>query len=175
MSSKKRWVLRIFLALVSVALAASVVALLIVQSAWFHNQVRLRIVREIQDATGGRVEVAAFSFDWRELRAELRGLTVRGLEPPGEPPLFRCESVAVGIRIVSAFRKKVDLALLVVRAPEVNVTVDAEGRTNVPRPKVARRSAKNPVELLKPFEHGGTPRSSRSWPPGPLLCNAKLL
>ncbi|MGA2740294.1 MAG: hypothetical protein ABSG65_22990, partial [Bryobacteraceae bacterium] len=43
--------------------------ILIVQTNWFRNMVREKIVTAVADATGGKVEVASFSFDWRHLRA----------------------------------------------------------------------------------------------------------
>ena len=52
------------------------------------------------------------------------------------------------MKIVSAFRRKVDIALLEIRAPEVTVTVDAAGRTNVPAPRGTRQGSRKPMEQI---------------------------
>jgi translocation and assembly module TamB len=121
--------------------ALGVVALLVsgvivVRSPWFREQVRRRIVREVETATGGRVEAGAFTFDWIRLRAEVRGLVVHGTEAAGKPPLFRASSVAVGLMVVSLLRRKFDIAYLDVAEPRVYLILYPDGRSNVPEPKV---------------------------------------
>ena len=91
----ERFALRIAAGIALAGVVAVVLCVVIVQSPWFHDGVRARILREIESATGGRAEIASFSLQWREMRAEVRGLVVHGLEGAGEPPLVRAESVAV--------------------------------------------------------------------------------
>ncbi len=122
-----------------------IAAALLVRSQWFAGHLRERIIREAERATGGRVDLGGFSFHWRALRAEARSLVIHGAEGPGEPPFFRARSVAVGLRIVSVFRRDVDLDLLELEAPELYIAVYPDGRTNVPRPRLPRRGP-NPVE-----------------------------
>ena len=118
------------------ASALLVAGVMVVRSPWFREQVRRRIVREVETATGGRAEAGAFTFDWRRLRAEVKGLVVHGTEAAGEPPLFRASSVAVGLKIVSLLRRKFDIAYLDVVEPRVYLILYPDGRTNVPEPKV---------------------------------------
>ena len=148
MSRRGRFALKMAAGFTLAAVVAAVLFVLVLQSPWFHDAVRARILREIEKATGGRAEIASFFLQWRDMRAEVRGLVVHGLETAGEPPLMRAESVGVGLKIVSAFRRKVDIALLEIRAPEVNVTVDAAGRTNIPAPRVARQGSRQAIEQL---------------------------
>jgi translocation and assembly module TamB len=115
--------------LLALALAGGV---LVLRSDWFRRQVHARILREVETATGGRVELGAFEFNWKARHARLWDLTVHGLEKPEEAPLFRAKSVTLGIKIISAWRRDVDLASLDVEQPEVNITVGPDGRTNLP-------------------------------------------
>lgn len=110
-------------------------SVLIVQSPWFHSKVRDGIVAEIERATGARVEAAAFHFDWHTLRAELDGLVLHGTEPAGKPPLLRAQSVAVGLKVISIFKRDVDIQYLDVHAPQIYLTISPDGSTNLPRPK----------------------------------------
>ena len=117
---------------------AGLAAVLVLQSRWFYQQVRLRVVTTVETATGGRVEVRSFRFDWKRLRAEIAGFVVHGTESAGKPPLFRAASVAVGLRIVSVLKQAVDIQYLEVVSPHVYLIVSPDGRTNVPEPKVER-------------------------------------
>ncbi|MEX2264274.1 MAG: translocation/assembly module TamB domain-containing protein [Bryobacteraceae bacterium] len=124
--------------LAALVLVLAVAAAIVLQTAWFHEQVRKRIVAEVERATGGTVEIGAFRFDWRSLRAEVADFVIRGTEPAGSPPLARIRSIAVGLHIASVLGRQVDIALLEVTEPNVNVILFENGRTNIPEPKVKR-------------------------------------
>jgi translocation and assembly module TamB len=132
----------------ALVVAAVAVGVVVLQSSWFHNKVRERIVREVEKATGGRVELRAFQFDWHTLTAEVRGFTVHGTEGPGEAPLFHAGSIRVGLKIISVLEKKVDLQSVEVRKPRVHVIVYEDGRTNLPKPKVARTGGRGTLETV---------------------------
>src|SRR4051794_11877924 len=106
---RKVW-LSLFGALTLLAIVIVTAGIVTLRSAWFHEQVRLRMVREIEKASGGRTEVGSFSFDWRTMQAEVKNFVLHGKERPGEPVFLRVEKVVVGLKIISAFRRDVDLA-----------------------------------------------------------------
>jgi translocation and assembly module TamB len=133
------------------AVVAALVVLLmvggvaVVRSGWFREKVRLRIISEVERATGGRVEVRGFRFAWERLEAEVDSFVLHGKEPPGEPPLFKARLVRVGLKIVSLLDRDIDIASAVVVEPRVRIVVYEGGGTNLPRPAVAR-GGKSPVE-----------------------------
>jgi translocation and assembly module TamB len=114
-------------------------ALVVMQTSWFRQKVHDRMVSELEKATGGRVEIAAFAFDWRHMKASVRGLTIHGREAAGEDPLLRAESISVGLKVASVWRKQVDIASLAVDKPRVHVIVYGDGSTNVPAPRLRSR------------------------------------
>ena len=116
-------------------LLAGIAAIFVLQSSWFYGRVRQFIVSTVETATGGRVELASFRFDWKQMRAEAHEFVLHGTEPPGKPPLFRAASVVVGIKLVSLLRRDVDIQSLTVSDPRVYLIVGAGGRTNFPEPK----------------------------------------
>jgi translocation and assembly module TamB len=118
----------------------------VLRSAWFYEKVRARIVTEVEKATGGRVELASFRFDWKTLRADVAGFTLHGTEPADKPPLFRASSVIAGLKIVSLFKRDIDVQYVEVNDPRVYLIVYPDGRTNVPEPKV--KGGKNTVEEI---------------------------
>src|SRR4051812_10148364 len=120
---RKRTFWRILLALAGLAVIAGILGGYIVQTAWVFHRVRQAIIDTVEKATGGRVEVASFQFNWKQLRAEVRGFVLHGTEPANKPPLLRAESVAVGLKIVSILRKDIDIQSLTVSDPRVYLVI----------------------------------------------------
>jgi translocation and assembly module TamB len=135
-------------ALAGLLLLAAGGGVLALRSGWFHERVRARLVEVVETATGGRVGIGSFGFDWRQLRAEVRDFTLRGTEPRGKPPLLHADSIAIGVKIVSIFKREADIAYLDVAEPRVYLIVDPEGRTNIPEPRVHRQGGPNTAEAI---------------------------
>jgi translocation and assembly module TamB len=129
----------------AIALTAAA-GLLVVQSRWFHDRVRERIVATVEEATGGRVEIESFGFDWRRMRAEIRGFTIHGKEAKEKPPLVRAAQIAVGLKVVSVLKRDVDIQSLEVTEPRVYLIVNPDGSTNVPEPRV--KGTSNTAETI---------------------------
>ncbi len=119
-----------------------------VQSSWFYNKVRQRIVSVAENATGGGVEIARFSFDWHTLTATVDGFTLHGTEPISGPPLLHVDRLTVGLKIISILKRDVDLALLRIDHPQAFLLVAADGTTNVPNPKNPSKSNKSATETI---------------------------
>ena len=118
-----------------------IAGVIIVQTQWFRNFVRTKIVSAVEDATGGKADIASFDFDWTHLRAQIRGFTLHGLEPAGAAPLFRANLLQVDLKLLSPFKGFVDIAYLLLDTPQANIIVSADGRTNIPSPKVQSPSS----------------------------------
>lgn len=125
----------------AVALASLAAVVWVLRTPWFAGKVRERLIQEAERATGGRVELEEFRFDWKRLTAVVRGFRLHGTEPAGAPPLFQAESIQVGLRIISALERKVDLASLRIEKPAIFILVRPDGSTNVPHPKLPRARA----------------------------------
>jgi len=122
-------------------------AVILLQTDWFKNKVRERIVSVAETATGGRVEIGKFNYNWHNLTAEVALFTLHGKEPREAPPFFRANRIQIGLKIISAVKKQVDISSLVIEKPQTYVTVAPDGSTNVPVPK-APLSKKNLAEQL---------------------------
>jgi translocation and assembly module TamB len=134
---KRAWRIAWKIAAVVAALAVvlAITLLIAVRSAWFANKVHAGMVDAVEKATGGRMEMGAWSFDWRRLRVEVDNLTLHGTEPAGKPPLLHAEKIVVGLKIVSLWTRDVDLESAEVTSPAVYVIVAPDGSTNMPKPK----------------------------------------
>src|SRR5208283_4609410 len=130
------------------AVVCAVAALIVIQTAWFHEKVRLRMVREIEDSTGGRVELGSFDFDWHTITVTVRNLVIHGTEKPEEAPFARADLIRLRLKVISALEKRIDLESVLVERPRVNVIVYADGHTNVPQPKAARKPRRDAIESV---------------------------
>ena len=127
---------------------ASIAGILVLRSSWFYEKVRQRIIATAETATGGRVELGAYRFDWTQLRAEVDQFVLHGTEPADKPPLFRAASMVAGLKIVSLFRQEVDIQSLDVQDPRIYLIVYPDGRTNIPEPKLKKRGERTAMETL---------------------------
>ncbi len=132
--SKRFWHIlpRIAAALAVLLVIAGLAGLVVVQSGWFHEYVRQRIISELASATGGRVEVGRFSFRGPTLTATVAPLILHGREGSDQPPLLRVESVTLGLRVISWNARKIDLASLKLDRPRMRIVIDPDGSNNLP-------------------------------------------
>ncbi len=118
------------------------------QTNWFKNKVRATVIAAMEQASGGTVELGSFHYDWHSLTADFQNVVVHGSEPISAKPLFRAASIRIGFKLVSFFRRKIDIVFLVVDRPQFNLRIAGNGGTNIPSPKLGRRSASQTIEAL---------------------------
>jgi translocation and assembly module TamB len=134
--------------LVAFVLIAAVAAIEIVQTDWFRDYVRQKIVSATEEALGGRVEVGTFTFDWRHMHAEVTNFVIHGTEPAGAPPFFRTARVQVDLQLFTSFKRLVNLSAIGVERPQANVMTLADGSLNIPRPRKQSTSDTTPLETV---------------------------
>jgi translocation and assembly module TamB len=135
--------------LIALCLLAAGVGAIIIQSGWFRDEVRERIISEVERNTGGHVEIGSFRFNWHNLTAEFSPFVLHGTEPLGGRPLFRANSIRVGLKIVSMLRRDVDFRSLTVEKPELAIVVHRDGSTNFPWPMIPPQSEDFVEQVLK--------------------------
>lgn len=135
MSRKLRILRNVVIGLAALAIIVVVIAIAVVQTDWFRNYVKQKIIASTEESTGGRVEVGSFQFDWRHLRAVVNGFVLHGDEPPGVAPLLSVPRLQVDLRLFTSFHHLLDVAYLGVERPQANILVLPDGRTNLPTPK----------------------------------------
>lgn len=135
-------------AAVLLLLAAGGAGIVMLRSQWFVRKVHNTLVAVVETATGGRAEVGAIQFDWRNLRAQVKPFTLHGTEPAAKPPLFQAASIEIGLKIISLARRDVDLQELNVAAPRIYLIVGPDGRTNIPGPKNPHRARRPVMETI---------------------------
>jgi translocation and assembly module TamB len=129
-----------------VALAAGIV---VARTQWFRDYVRQKIVAATAEATGGRVEIGSFAFDWSRLSAVLTNIVIHGNESTGAPPYLSAARVEAHLRLFSNLHHLIDIAYLGIDRPLANILVAADGTSNVPLPKhTAPASNASPLQTI---------------------------
>ncbi len=114
----------------------------------FHDWIRDRVVAQLEDMTGGRVEIG--KLDWQAWRLHIvaDNVTIHGLEAPGQAPYAHVDRIVIGARVLSLLRRQIGLRYLTLEHPVIHLIVYPDGHTNQPRPKAVSSSSTSPVQAL---------------------------
>jgi len=148
MRRRSRRLLIAFGSLFVLVLLLGLAGLITIQTAWFHDLVRGKMIEAIEKATGGKSEIGSYSFDWHTMTARVDGFVLHGTEPAGTPPLFQAQTIVAGLKIISVMEKKIDLLSVDVQQPRIHLIVHEDGSTNIPSPKVRRGPGKDVTETI---------------------------
>ncbi|HEX4773222.1 MAG TPA: translocation/assembly module TamB domain-containing protein [Bryobacteraceae bacterium] len=154
MSKRKKVVIGIVLSLVGLLLIAIIGSLIVVQTAWFSNFVRQKIIASVEESTGGTVDIRSFRFDPWHLTVKIEGFVLHGTEPKTAKPLARIALLEIHLKLFSGIAHSIDLAYAGVQAPEVNVITFPDGSTNFPTPKVKSSSNGNALQTVVDLKIG---------------------
>ncbi len=144
---KRRW-LRLLMVVVVVLCVLIAAGWWYLSSGSFHAWVRARVIADLEQMTGGRVELNSLSWKFPRLEIETRDLTIHGLEPATEIPYAHVDRVLIHARVISWWGRKVRLRSVELDRPVFHLIVNPDGTTNQPTPKVQRKSAQGPVDEL---------------------------
>ncbi|MGH9590418.1 MAG: translocation/assembly module TamB domain-containing protein [Terracidiphilus sp.] len=97
--------------------------------------VRGWLVDQAESLTGGRVEMATFTWRPLHLEADAGGITIHGLEGQSEAPYAEIGEVRVRLSILGFFSPRVLLRDLEISRPALHLIVYADGSTNQPQPR----------------------------------------
>ncbi len=110
-------------------------AVIVVQTRWFADLVRQKVIAAAEDSTGGRAEIGSFEIDLRHLTVRMRNVVLHGTEPQGSDPLLRIRLLELRLKLLTGLKQAIDLRYLGIEQPQLNLIVLPDGRTNIPQPK----------------------------------------
>lgn len=139
----------VFLVLVVLFIGAGIAGYRWASSTGFENTMRRRLVAELENLTGGRVEVATLHWDLLHLQAEATNITIHGLEASNEAPYAHIDRLRVSVAILGLFQwgpsPRIILREAQIDRPQFHLIVYADGTTN--QPLARRRRAKSPSAI----------------------------
>src|ERR1035437_5179545 len=98
-------------------LVLSLMAIAVLRSSRFHRYVLAKMVAEASQATRGWVEIGDFHFRWSGLRVEIYQIVLHGSEANSHALLLQVDHLMVGLKIISLWRRKIDLNEIVIDHP----------------------------------------------------------
>jgi translocation and assembly module TamB len=137
----------------------------------FQTMVRTRLITELENITGGRVELGSIHTAPLRLRVEARGLTVHGKESRDEVPYAHVDRVIASVKIISVLGAEFGFHSLVLDHPVLHLIAYSDGTTNQPTPRLKQVSGKTAIEQLfrlsitrLEVRHGELLWNSQVWP-----------
>ena len=106
------------------------------RSPQFEDLVRRKMIATLEDATGGRVEMASFHWNLSELAFEANDLTIHGIEGPEQLPYVHIDRTLVRVHIISFIERQFSLEQVDLQHVVIHVIVRPDGATNAPEPKI---------------------------------------
>src|SRR6185369_10184753 len=75
----------------------------------FRSWARARFVTQLEDATGGRVEIGDMKWNLSKLEFDLHDITIHGLEGAGEVPYAHADRLLIRVKILSFMHREIGL------------------------------------------------------------------
>ena len=159
---KPRRLRRFFLRHVPLSLAALAILLAVAVAGLFfwasssrgEALMRQRLVAWLEQATGGRVEIATFHWHLLNLEADAGGLVIHGLEAPGEAPYAQVENLRVRLSVLGFLSPRILLREAVVTRPAFHLIVYADGTTNQPHPGKPQKMKNSALDTFFDLQAG---------------------
>ncbi len=128
------------------ATLAAIVAIMIIavatllHSQRFHRYALTAARQTASQALGVPVELQNFELRFSGISPtlDLYGLVVHGAAPFANPPLLQVEHAQIGVRVISLLQRTWYLSDITILHPVVQLHVDADGNTNLPKPKPSK-------------------------------------
>ena len=117
-------------------------------SSAFEQIARNRIIAQLEEATGGRVEIAAFHWKPLNLDAEADDLIIHGHEPSTEDPYVRVARLHANFTIFGLFTPRIHLRQLEISKPAIHLLFNLDGTTNIPQPKRTHSADKTSLDEI---------------------------
>ncbi len=118
----------------------------LMSSARFEGVVRDHLITEIEQATGGKVEIATFHWHLLRLEAEADGLVIHGRELQSEPPLGKFDRLRARVSLLGLWSPSVRLTELDIARPVFHLIIYPDGTTNLPKPSPPRKENERPID-----------------------------
>jgi translocation and assembly module TamB len=140
--------LRGFLTFVLLIILSIVGLFFWLSSSAFEQLARRRLIAQIEEATGGRVELAEFHWKPLSLNAEMDDLIIHGSEAATEDPYVRIDHLHADFTIFGLFTPRIHLRDLDIEKPSIHLLLNLDGSTNIPTPRRTHDADKTSLDEI---------------------------
>ncbi|HEY2860840.1 MAG TPA: translocation/assembly module TamB domain-containing protein [Terracidiphilus sp.] len=126
-------------------IAFGVTIAVLLHSQRFHDYVLAKAQSSASDSLNARVDLQNFSLSFAPLGLDVYGVTIHGAAPYTSTPVLQLQHAHVGIRIVSFLQRKWYLSDVQLDHPTVQVFVDKNGASNIPKPKPSNSNSNTTI------------------------------
>jgi hypothetical protein len=146
------------------------------QTAAFHRFILARVMQKVETLTGARVQIGAFAFRWRGLRVDFYNVVLRGTEQVSERPLLATDHLAISMKILSAWKKQIDLSEIILDRPIASLEIIYPlRRLELEKPKKEATSSIWPFSISSSVpERFITTIDKCPFPPTCMICIPKV-
>ena len=127
----KKHILRALLALGILILVLATGVSIVVHTEAFNRFVARKIAQKTEESTGAQLSVGKMLIHWGRLQVDFYNLTLRA-PAKNEAPLLSCGHLGVRLKILSPWKRRIDLQAIILDHPILRIQVDSNGRTNLP-------------------------------------------
>ncbi len=110
---------------------------LITYSQWYGNQVRTRLIAQLEQASGGIVSIEKIQIGENRLAFHLYNLEIKSEQAPTMPPIVAIPEAELQFRLLSMLRWRVSLEMLNIHEPHLQVLIGEDGTSNIPVPALS--------------------------------------
>ena len=125
---------RITLAMIGMLTVLAAAAIAVMSTAWFRRTLERRLIVELEEVTGGRVDVQEFRFHPLALQAVFQGLVLHGSEPSTAPALFSAQTIVLRLSPSELLHREIRIRSLDWDGAELHLKTNPDGSTNLPGP-----------------------------------------
>lgn len=139
MKKRKKILLITAASLVGLLFVVVVAALITLQTSWFANYAKGKLVAIIDDSTGGSSQIGSLQIDLRHLTVRVKNFVLHGKEPRNAEPLLQVSQLEIRVKLLSSLSNVLDLQYLGIDSPRLHI-ITMPGGTNIPEPKTTSPS-----------------------------------
>jgi translocation and assembly module TamB len=129
--------------LVALLLIVGVSVAVLLNSSQFHNYVISKVQSIATDKLNAQVQLQNYTLHFAPLSLDVYGVVIHGANPYFDPPVLQLQHAELGIGITSFLHKQWYVESVRVDHPVVQVLIDKNGNSNLPKPKSSNSSNSN--------------------------------
>ena len=127
----KKHILRTLFALAILVLVLVTGAYIVIHTEAFNRFLAGKIAQKTEESTGARLSIGKMLIHWGRLQVDFYDLILRA-PAKNEASLLSCDHLGVRLKILSLWKRRIDLREIILDRPVLRIQIDSNGRTNLP-------------------------------------------